>query len=92
MTNRKSSARPSLGDVMGKKPDTQLKSETTVAKAVSPPNEPSRKPGKRSLGWVQLNVHVPEALRTQAKIKALQEGEDLSDVVTTLLQTWVSKP
>ncbi len=49
-----------------------------------------RKPGKRSLGWVQLNVQVPEDLRTKAKIKALQDGKDLSDVITTLLQKWTS--
>ena len=65
--------RPSLATVMDKgaeqKPDTSLSvtqgDQAQAARA-------QRKPGKESLGWVQLNMYVPEELRTKVKIKALQ--------------------
>lgn len=52
------------------------------------PSAAPRKVGKR-MGWVQINVYVPEELRAKAKVKALQKGRDLSDVVADLLTTWV---
>ena len=87
------SKRPSLTTVMDKgseqKPDTSravaLQDDQAQAARVQ------RKPGKRSLGWVQLNMYVPEELRTKVKIKALQADRDVSDVVTELLEAWVEE-
>lgn len=85
--------RPSLVTVMDKGAE-----KTDVAQPVTAPLEgqtqavtAQRKTGKRSLGWVQMNMYVPEELRTKAKVKALQQNCDLSDVVTELLREWVEK-
>lgn len=51
----------------------------------------SRKPGKKRLGWVQFNTYIPSDLKTEAKIKAMREDVDLSDVVSDLLRKWVQK-
>lgn len=40
---------------------------------------------------VQLNVVVPEALRRQIKIKALQTGQDMNTVVKGLLLAWLEE-
>ena len=66
---------------------TEARTDSTPAA----PAETPRKPGKRSQGWIQLNVYVPETLRTRAKVKALQEGRDVSDVVTELLTAWTEQ-
>lgn len=59
--------------------------------APAPRAASERKPGKRRMGWTQLNVYVPEELRTKAKMRALQENRDLSDVVTELLTAWTEQ-
>ena len=59
--------------------------------APAPSAASERKPGKRRMGWTQLNVYVPEELRTKAKVKALQENRDVSDVVTELLTAWTEQ-
>ena len=85
--------RPSLVAVMDKgaeqKPDTSraVALQDDQAQAV----RTQRKPGKKSLGWVQLNMYVPEELRTKVKIKALQADRDVSDVVTELLEAWAEE-
>ena len=43
------------------------------------------------MGWTQLNVYVPEELRIKAKVEALQEDHDMSDVVTELLTAWAER-
>ena len=40
---------------------------------------------------VQLNVTVPPGLRREVRIKALQEGLEVSTVVRELLQAWLDK-
>ena len=40
---------------------------------------------------VQLNVAVPEELRRNVRIRALQQGVDVSVVVRQLLQEWLKK-
>lgn len=40
---------------------------------------------------VQLNVVVPETLRRQIKIKALQTGQDMNTVVKGLLLAWLEE-
>lgn len=92
-------ARPKLTEIMEHNPASEAREEAATPKVefVQPDaarldgKREQRKQGKRSLGWVQLNVQVPEELRTRVKIKALQEGTDVSDVVTALLQNWVKK-
>lgn len=82
--------RPSLANVMDKGSDAAR----TVSAAVEDQAQPvtaQRKPGKKKLGWVQLNSYVPENLRTRAKVKALQQDRDLSDIVTELLEEWVAR-
>ena len=44
---------------------------------------------RRAAGHVQLNVLLPSELRKQAKMKALQQDKDLSEVIETLLEKWV---
>jgi hypothetical protein len=77
--------RPSLTEVMkGPEPSPEKERRELLAEA-----EPPRKVGKKRRGWVQLNAYVPEETRTKVKIKALQEGKDLSDVVNELLDKWI---
>ena len=38
---------------------------------------------------VQLNVSVPEELRRNVRIRALQQGVDVSVIVRRLLQDWL---
>jgi len=38
---------------------------------------------------VQLNVAVPEELRRNVRIRALQQGVDVSVIVRQLLQEWL---
>ena len=38
---------------------------------------------------VQLNVSVPEELRRNVRIRALQQGVDVSAIVRQLLQDWL---
>jgi hypothetical protein len=38
---------------------------------------------------VQLNVAVPEELRRNVRIRALQQGVDVSVIVRQLLQNWL---
>lgn len=81
--------RPSLVNVMDKGSDAP-QTFTASAEDQAQPVPAQRKPGKKKLGWVQLNSYVPEDLRTRAKVKALQQDRDLSDIVTELLEVWVA--
>ena len=80
MSKRKSK-RPSLGQVM------ELPAVIPTFADAQPTS--ARRIGKRSQGWVQLNVLVPKELRQQAKVKALMEERELSEVVAELLRQWV---
>ena len=82
------STRPSLGAVMGKSVETVSKGPEVEEQ---PLHVTQRRPGKRRQGWVQLNTYVPEELRTKAKIKALKTNQDLSDVITELLESWTQE-
>ena len=82
--------RPSLTAVMDKGAEHKVETPKPVAEAVTQSVTTQRKSGKKSQGWVQLNVYVPEELRTQVKIKALQQGRELSEVATELLEAWVA--
>lgn len=65
------------GDAVSKPPSETQRSAT-----------PDPAPTER---MVQLNVAVPEALRRQIKIKALQTGQDMNTVIKGLLAAWVEK-
>jgi predicted HicB family RNase H-like nuclease len=68
------SQRPSLNTLIGQR---------------EPPSQPFP-PQARSRGRIQLNVLIPKTLRMEAKIKAMRQGRDLSDVVEELLTNWVA--
>lgn len=69
--------RPKLTAVFKGKGEAEAQSPT------SPPTSPDR------AQMVQLNVKVSEELRRAARVKALQEGRDLAEVVRELLREWV---
>ena len=85
--------RPSLATVMDKgaeqKPD--MSRSVALQDDQAQAARTQRKPGKKSLGWVQLNMYVPEELRTKVKIKALQADRDVSEIVTELLEAWAEE-
>jgi predicted HicB family RNase H-like nuclease len=54
----------------------------------NPPAAPEPVAAER---MVQLNVLVPETLRRQIKIKALQTGQDMNTVVKGLLTSWLEE-
>lgn len=82
------SNRPSLNKIMDKGSERAAQEQAPASQI---PTKPQRREGKRAQGWVQLNTYVPEDLRTRAKIKALQQGKDLSDVVSELLKRWTDE-
>jgi hypothetical protein len=73
--------RPSLGAVLGSK---------TPAPEMSRPIH-ARAPGRRKAGCEQLNVLVPVDIKIQAKIRAIKDGRDLSEIVTDLLSRWLEE-
>ncbi len=81
--------RPSLSNVMDKGAERANAPQPAPALLDELAPKGQRKPGKRRLGWVQLNMYVLEELRTKAKVKALQSERDLSEIVTELLEKWV---
>ena len=74
--------RPKLGAV--------LRGGERTSPAVPPQEvhtpEPMTVPAEK---MVQLNVAVPEELRRNVRIRALQQGVDVSVIVRQLLQTWL---
>lgn len=52
----------------------------------------ARRAGRRASGHVQLNVLLPEDLRRAAKIKAMRQDREISEVVEEFLTKWVSDP
>ncbi|WP_295815604.1 hypothetical protein [uncultured Deinococcus sp.] len=78
--------RPKLGAVFagetsgGARPAPELPETSPVAPAAPAPTTEK---------IVQLNVAVPESLRREVKIKALQRGQDMNTVVRDLLMAWV---
>jgi len=76
----------------GREPAPAKSAAPPQRKATRKPVRPARKAEKvsrRAAGHVQLNVLLPANLRKQAKVKALQEDRDLSEVIETLLKKWV---
>jgi hypothetical protein len=74
--------RPKLGAVLrggeGTLPAVPLQGNQTP--------EPTTVPAEK---MVQLNVAVPEELRRNVRIRALQQGVDVSVIVRQLLQDWL---
>ncbi|WP_146009393.1 hypothetical protein [Deinococcus planocerae] len=89
------SKRPKLGEV--------LRGGEPPATALTPPSEPpASQQGRGEVSpppaienpvekMVQLNVTVPPELRRAVRIKALQEGVEVSTVVRELLREWLSR-
>lgn len=76
--------RPKLGAVL-------RGGEATPAPTPGPsPTEPVPEPQTPvAEKMVQLNVSVPEELRRSVRIRALQQGVEVSVVVRQLLQDWL---
>lgn len=75
--------RPKLGAVLRGGEGTQ----GPTSPQVEPAPEPSVAATEK---MVQLNVSVPEELRRNVRIRALQQGVDVSVVVRQLLQEWLN--
>jgi predicted HicB family RNase H-like nuclease len=78
--------RPKLGAVFSADLKTTARSER---EATDRPPEPPAQSVPASEKIVQLNVAVPESLRREVKIKALQRGQDMNTAVKELLTAWV---
>lgn len=61
-----------------------------AAVSENPAPKRARKIGRRRAGHEQLNVLLPANVRREARVKAMREGRDISDVVTQLLQSWLT--
>ena len=76
--------RPKLGAVLrGEGTTTPASTLMQVELATEPTTVPAEK-------MVQLNVSVPEELRRNVRIRALQQGTDVSVIVRQLLQDWLT--
>lgn len=76
-------------------PTSEAAAVETVAPApktkpakVSPPPTPALLTGKS----VELEVHVPKALRKAARAEAKKRGLDIDTVVVDLLHAWLTEP
>ena len=72
--------RPKLGAVLRGEGTTTAASTLTQVELATVPAEK----------MVQLNVSVPEELRRNVRIRALQQGTDVSVIVRQLLQDWLT--
>lgn len=80
MTRQK---RPKLGAV--------LRGTSPTSPTAEPQAEQAHEPTTAVVSgkMVQLNVAVPEELRREVRIRALQQGVDVSAIVRQLLQDWL---
>lgn len=47
------------------------------------------KVGRRSLGYTQWNVLIPEEVKIEAQIRCTREKRDMADVTEKLLAAWL---
>ena len=81
---------PSVAEAPSTAPSAVPTTSTKAEKATRTPKKQAvKEPSRRSAGHVQLNVLLPESLRKAAKLRALQEDRDLSEVIETLLRRWL---
>ena len=83
------------------KPEAQSAPKMAPEQPVGPEHEaapqkrksgrPKKATSRRSAGHVQLNILLPGNLRKRAKIKALKEEIDMSEVIETLLEDWLNR-
>lgn len=78
--------RPKLGAVFAG--ETTASAKPVLEAPVTPTSKPVV-PAPVVEKIVQLNVAVPESLRREVKIKALQRGQDMNTVVKELLMEWL---
>ena len=81
--------RPKLGAVLRGGEVTPAAAPTPIPSQIEQAPEPTTVSAEK---MVQLNVAVPEELRRNVRIRALQQGIDVSVVVRQLLQEWLKKP
>ena len=74
--------RPKLGAVLRGGEVTPAAVPSQIEQAPEPTTVAAEK-------MVQLNVSVPEELRRNLRIRALQQGVDVSVIVRQLLQEWL---
>lgn len=80
--------RPKLGAVLrGDRATSPAEATPTPAVPTPAPSAPEKTPSERQ---VQLNVIVPEDLRRRVRIKALEQGTDVSVIVRQLLIDWLN--
>lgn len=77
--------RPKLGAVFGGGEGAPSAATVSQPKAVSadPPNPTESR-------MVQLNVAIPEAMRREVRVLALQRGVDVAEIVRGLLTEWLA--
>ena len=70
--------------------DTQEESPVQKAKAQDSPTPPetvAQEPQPERV--VQMNIRVPESLRTRLKIRCLETGKDMQDVIADLIRDYL---
>ena len=78
--------RPKLGAVLRGGEVTPAATSAAVPSQAEQTLEPTTVAAEK---MVQLNVAVPERLRRNLRIRALQQGVDVSVIVRQLLQEWL---
>lgn len=95
MADRK---RPSLTAVLGSARAEPAKEGNTTGSLRDDKNgwhdasvdRPAKRIGRRRQGYAQLNVLVPTEMRKEAKVRALMEERDISEIVAKLLDGWLT--
>lgn len=87
--------RRSLLEVMEKSLESEVRTPQEEETNQGPVGESSTTSKRRARDakrnkWVQMNVFVPEELRAAFKLQALKEQRDMSDIVTELLNSYLS--
>ena len=86
------SKRPKLGDILRGEQSTPspapILEDTQQGRGEAEVPTVEEKPVEK---MVQLNVTVPPELRRNVRIKALQQGVEVSSVVRELLQEWLDR-
>jgi hypothetical protein len=76
--------RAALSDIMAKKQESFPVSTSVETVRVNEVSPPSARAGK-----VQLNVRLAREIRNRARMKAFEQGRELQDIVTELIEAWL---
>lgn len=69
--------------------DEERRADSATGRENSPRGR--KDPEAKRNKWVQMNVFVPPELKQKLKIRALEDGRDMSDIVTELLTNYLVK-